>query len=610
MVTDQKRVSDGFLELSAGMDAGKAPNLIPGNAIAYAINTTVRGGWPMPRPGWKKHNLTFYGNGMDGDSEITAQQSQDTFEDGRFQTGDGYTSDQGNGHAISMQGGRVFSVDLRDFSVSEISIPTDLNPSDLTQAWSWQAENYFIIQDGYTKPFIYNGGSARRATETEIPVGRQGVYYMGRIWIAKGRSYVAGDIVYGSSGTQSLGLRDSILKMTENTFLNEGGAFGVPAKAGDIVGLVPVANINTALGQGELLVFTQNNVFATLVPQDRTTWKNTSQPLQRMLQLANGAFGQDSIVNVNEDLFYRSNDGIRSLAYSVRNSGQWGNTPISGEVSPILEQDPQEFLKFGSGVNFDNRLLMTVSPGLSVGHRTYHRGLVVLDFDLITGMSGKSPPAWEGIWTGLKFLKVFTVMHDGVERCMAWVLNDSDQIELWELTKDAQFDHNGTEDVRITWSFDTRSMDFGNKFDSNRIFAGDLFIDRLSGNVDFDVDYRPDSYPCYRDWETWSECAKVSLCQEDFVGCSTLQNFQEQYRPNHQLLQPADDFDPVTQHLFRVGYEFQFRVSITGFCRIKQCRFNAYQTQQAPYGDNVSITGCPSVTCCKPDPYNYTSHGE
>lgn len=481
-----------------------------------------------------------------------------------------------------MHGGRVFRTNIEDFSVQEITIPGDPNPSNIQIAWMLQAENFLIVQDGQSKPLIWNGGSAQRATQNQIPVASQMAYYMGRVWLAQGRKYVAGDIIYGPPHND----RSSILYMTENAFLVGGGAFGVPAGSGNIVALKPIANINTALGQGDLIVFTENNVFATLVPQDRTQWNASTQLLQRVIQLANGAYAQDSVVNVNEDLFYRS-DGIRSLAYSVRNSGQWGNTPISNEVREIISFDSESFLQYGSGVNFDNRMLMTVSPTVSQGHGIYHRGLVVLDFDLITGIQGQLPPAWEGIWTGVKILKIFTVRHLRKERCFMYVLNLDDEIELWEQTKTNLFDHDGNRDVRIEWSIDTRSMDFGSKFDSNNLFAGDIFHDNMSGQVDFALQYRPDGHPCWIDWDSWSECAKVSLCREDLVACQNLPNFRPQYRPYHQLRQPFDTFDPILLKMYRVGYEMQFRFNIKGYTRLKQCRLNSYQTQQLPYGSQM-----------------------
>lgn len=571
---DKNRLSDGQLTAVGGVDSGRAPNLLPANKVSFAINTTFRGGWPQCRPAWRKVDLTI-------DEDI-----ESAFKAALFQTAEGYVTDSGDGSLISMQGGRVFRASLQSngISVQEISISGDLNPSNLAQAWAIQAENYFIIQDGNSKPFIYNGGSAVRATETQIPVGRQMSYYMGRIWVANLRQYVAGDIIYGPSGSPALGRRDAILFYTENTFLAEGGAFGVPASAGNIVALVPIANINTALGQGELIVITENNVFATLVPQRRDDWKNTAEPLQRMIQLAEGGYGQASVVNVNEDLFYRAPSGIRSLAYSVRNAGQWGNTSISNEMVRILSRDSAAFMPFVSGVNFEDRLLMTCVPGFKQGRGTYFRAVASLDFDPITSMGEKAPPAWEGIWTGLNILKIVNVKHRGATRCFAYALNTADEIELWELAPSEKFDWDGSSDVRIVWSQELRSMDFGNKFDQKQLFAGDLFFDRINGTVDFDVDFRPDSHPCWIDWDSWSECAKTDFCEDDFGTCPNLPNYQEQYRPKRQLVQPPDTFDASTGSKYRNGYEIQVRLTMTGFARVKQIRINAYQTQEKPWG--------------------------
>lgn len=576
-VRDSKRVSDGFLELSLGVNQGVAPNLLPVNQTAFAINTSFRGGWPTPRPGFINRPLNF-----DGDAEL-----ETAFKSGYFVTGAPYRSDDGLGSGISMHSGRMFKTNISDFSVQEITISGDPNPSNTQRAWAIQAENFWLLQDGQSKVYSYNGGSARRLGPRELPVGKQMVYYMGRIGVARGREYVFGDIVYGPSGTPSLGNRDSILKFTENTFLSEGGAFAVPMDAGEIIGFKPIANINTALGQGPLIVFTEGGVFATVLPQDRTTWKDTTQPIQTIIQLETGGVAQDLLVNINEDLYYRTDDGIQSLAYAVRNSGQPGNTPISNEVGEILSADSREFLQYGSGVGFNNWMLVTCSPAISQGRGIYHRGLVVLDFDLISGMRGKLPPAWDGLWTGINILKIFRVRHKKVMRCFAYVLSCENEIELWEITRSNLADNDGTQDTRIQWSVDTRSMDFGSKFDSNRLFSGDIFHDQMSGEVDFQLQYRPDGHPCWIDWDSWSECAKVSLCAEDLVACEALPNFKPQYRPYHQFKQPADTFDPILKKLHRVFYEGQFRLNVVGRTRLKQFRANSYLEEQLPFGSQL-----------------------
>src|SRR5688572_13597250 len=156
----------------------------------------------MCRPAWRKMAMTFEST----DTELA-------FKNALFQTGEPYITDQGQGSLISMQSGRVFrsSIDGTGFVIQEIPVPGAENPANLPMAWAIQAENYFIIQDGSTLPIIYNGASAVRSTENQIPVGRQMAYYMGRIWVAKGRDYLAGDIIFGPSGSPELGRRDSIL---------------------------------------------------------------------------------------------------------------------------------------------------------------------------------------------------------------------------------------------------------------------------------------------------------------------------------------------------------------------------------------------------------------
>ena len=48
-VIDQQRISDGFLTLERGIDAGKSPNLLPRNQASLAVNATMRGGYVKTR---------------------------------------------------------------------------------------------------------------------------------------------------------------------------------------------------------------------------------------------------------------------------------------------------------------------------------------------------------------------------------------------------------------------------------------------------------------------------------------------------------------------------------------------------------------------------------
>jgi hypothetical protein len=105
------------------------------------------------------------------------------------------------------------------------------------------------------------------------------------------------------------------------------------------------------------------------------------------------------------------------LIYARRDFSEFGNTPISRQVTRAIAYDTEFYLKAASSVNFDNRLLMTIQPQKVNGRGTVHRGVVVLDFDLVSGMGRKLPPAWEGVWTGVDVLQMLTIRIQKQDRC-------------------------------------------------------------------------------------------------------------------------------------------------------------------------------------------------
>jgi hypothetical protein len=568
MPEQPKYLYDGFLGLSGGVDSGRSPTLasavnpsgLQRNQAAFAINTTMRGDRAKPRPGYKNRPLTSF-----------------TQKSGRFQGATFYNPDTGNGFIVASVAGHILKVDVLTGVVQDISVPSDLNANNRPLCWMYQAENFLIIQDGLDGCIIFDGSSCRRSGPNEIPGGRMGAYSGGRIWqvLADGKSFMAGDLIYGD------GTRANVLRTTENTFLNEGGVFTVPQNAGKITALLTTSNLDTSLGQGPLLVFTENTVFSVNAPFDRTTWKDVTYPIQTVSLVINGATGFYSTKLINGDPYFRASDGVRSFIMARRSFGQQGNTPQSREMNRVLPLDDQSLLEHGSAVIFDNRLLMTTSPVPSASG-VYHRGLVVLDFDLVSGMRDKSPPAWEGIWTDLNFLQVVTGKINGQERCWAFVLNSASEIELWEITRNDRFD--STPDATpIKWVIETASYPFNTPFALKRLTSGDIWIDRVAGQVDFDLKFRPDQHPCWVDWYTWSECATYQDC--DIAYCAIPKEMKEQYRPRRRFIEPPEDCNAILNMPFKDGFEFQARLAISGFCEIKQVRLQAIERPEMVVGE-------------------------
>jgi len=540
-----RRYTDGSVTFEGGIDAGVMPSEVDKNQVAFAVNASFRQGFISPRPGFIQKDYDVCLSITADSTLVTADQTNVTADGyseecygssnltGVFQCALPYIGDNGATFILMLISGKVWLYDCLQNSVQNLSATPDLeNPSNILDGWMVQAENFVVIQDGQSAPLIFNGSNLRRATIDEIKCGRVMAYVNGRIWyaLANGFSFRATDIVYGD------GTRASVLKETENTFLNEGGDFAVPSDSGGITAMAVPGNPDTSLGQGPLLIFTPRYVFSINAPVDRDVWKNLNYPIQAISLLTSGALGARSAITVNGDVFYRAVDGVRSFIIARRSFNDWGNTPISNEVLNIIDNDQTDLLWASSAVVFDNRLLMTSQPRYN-SEGVVHKSLVVLDFDLITSLRKKFPPAWAGIWTGLDVLQVLKTENAYGDRCFSIARGLDGTIQIWEISKTEKFDNNLADGKKeIQWLVQTRAYNFELPFGLKRLDSGDIFIDSLDGDVSFNIEYRPDQYPGWIEWADWTECAATLQCQP---ACP-LTNFQPQYRPKMRLPTPSD----------------------------------------------------------------------
>ena len=622
-----KRYTDGSVTFEGGVDSGVMPSEVDRNQVAFAVNASFRQGFVSPRPGFIQKDMVICdaitADNITITSDITNITADGWSEEcynpsgltGILQCALPYIADNGRTFILMLISGKVWLYDIDQNSVQNISTSSSLyNPSNILDGWMVQAENFVIIQDGVSDPLIFNGVGIRRSNVDEIKCGRMMAYVNGRIWYAlqNGFSFRATDIVYGD------GTRASVLKETENTFLNSGGDFAVPSDSGGITAMGIPGNPDTSLGQGPLLIFTPKYVFSINAPVDRDVWKNLNYPIQAISLLTNGALGSRSAITVNGDVFYRAVDGVRSFIIARRSFNDWGNTPISNEVLNITENDQTNLLWASSAVVFDNRLLMTAQPRYN-SEGVIHKALLVLDFDLITSMRKKFPPAWAGIWTGLDVLQVLKSENAYGDRCFALARGADGSIQFWEISKAEKSDKSVASDKKkIEWLIQTRGYNFEIPFGLKRLDSGDIFIDELDGEdsldgqtnyvdrkVSFNVKYRPDQYPGWIDWANWSECATTDQCGS---LCPTLKNFQPQYRPKMRLPTPEDtSCNSTISTPTRNLYEVQMELAMRGFCRIKSVRVHAYDVQESAVGECRTFQGCKTLEACDVNPFTYTS---
>jgi len=135
-----------------------------------------------------------------------------------------------------------------------------------------------------------------------------------------------------------------------------------------------------------------------------------------------------------------------------------------------------------------------------------------LDFDLISTLQTKLPPAWEGIQEGLLVLQMFEGDFGGLQRGFAVVYNPTlGDIEVWEFNKSTKTD-NG--DSRVTWQIETPAYTWNKEFEMKQLDGGEIWLDSLSGTVDIQVWYRPDADPCWNPWYQKQICAARTTCED------------------------------------------------------------------------------------------------
>lgn len=413
----------------------------------------------------------------------------------------------------------------------------------------------------------------------EIPAATSMSYYQYRIWYAQNRIVSAGDIVYGPSGTAAYGFRDSVLKVTENPLAIGGDGFAVPTQSGSIRALAYGANIDTAVGQGRLFVFTTKAVFALQVPITRDDWINAganNTPLMVVVQLNNGSVNDRSVVAVNGDLFHQSLEpGIRSLNQSSRLFTQWANMPLSSNVNRILQFDDRSLLRAASGIFFNNRLLETALPRQTL-QGIVHDAIVPLDVMPSSAFGQERFPNWEGSLSGIPIFQMSTADFGGRERAFAAVRAEDGSLELLELGTAEKFDYAlepSEETRRVVWQVETPAWTWADTIgerELKKLVSLELWIDRLTGTAEFTVEYRPDGATCWIPWIQFQECNPKNTAEIAGVPPNYPVPTGECYRATLVLPKPPENCSPcgVGRPAY-IGYQQQVRITIRGFCRIR-----------------------------------------
>lgn len=476
--------------------------------------------------------------------------------------------------------------DIGTFVVSNIVANTSFDITTVSSDWighNFPPFEYRFTDTTVPTPVLIN----------EIPAATAMSYYQYRIFYAQDRIVSAGDIVYGSSGTAAYGFRDSVLKVTENPLAIGGDGFAIPTQSGTIRGLAYGANIDTSVGQGRLFIFTTKAVYALQVPVTRDDWINAganNTPLMVVVQLNNGSVNDRSIVAVNGDLFYQSLEpGIRSLNQSSRLFTQWANMPLSANINRILQFNDRSILRAASGIFFSNRVIQTALPRQTL-QGIVHDAIVPLDVMPSSSFGQFRQPNWEGSQEGTAIFQMSTADFGGRERAFAAVRSEDGSIELWELSTAEKFDYAlepSEETRRVKWQVETPAWTFADTIGQEnlkKLVSAEFSIDRLTGTVEFEVEYRPDSASCWIPWMQWTECNAKNTAEIAGVPPGYPVPLGACYRATMVLPRPPETCaDCGIGRPAYIAFMFQLRITMRGFCRLRGIWVHAESVERSQY---------------------------
>lgn len=559
---------DGNQSFLMGQNASKDPDLIDPAQYASGINVNIQQGFLSPRWGYVRAPLTFP-SGTLLTPRNTYRTYEDIFRSGRFQAMIPYVV--GNTfYQIFVISGVIFMMNQKTYEMSVIPISDGsfLNYGAPRINWA-NAGKYVVIFDYPARPVILEEFTARRSVSTnfEVPISVLGTYNQNRLFIANaGNEYTGGD-PSGSLATPDAPITFEEVLLSGSPYF--GQIFKLPTayNNGQITAMTFLQSADSSTGIGPMLIGTEQEVWAAGTNNPRSTWDN-SQFASNLVFNA-GISGPRAVVQANSDCFFMSPDAeIRPLSMSRQEQQRWSKVPISREVQNWLTINDKNLAKYASLGYFKNKIFATVNPLRVpavdlVGNNIIdvcHVGMVVLELDSISTLSGEYPPAWAGIWTGIRPMD----MNQNNSRMFVIAKDDSTVNHVYEVDPSINHDVIDGKVRRVRSRVYTREYNFGNAYLQKEINNIVFNIEDVKGEFELNVQFKPSHAEKYLEWRTFSHRAPWRSCEMP-RGCEyhglAGHNFRELYLGSPIA---GDACNEVTKDNYSLFKKLQLKLDITG----------------------------------------------
>ena len=485
----------GFRAVPSGNHSGVDPLFVPDGFCASAINADFRRGVVQTRPDFNR----------------LAQLDKR----GRFQGALAFSRND-RPFIIYAVAGDIYVFDVLLGTEGRVTQDVPRLSKTVERVHFLDTGTYVVVQDGVNTPVIVYGVDGRLSDPRkdspllelpgEIGTGTIMAFAYGRIALAMtdSASFMLGDVAI------PLRYPDNYLYFAENQYLQGAGAFET---LGRITALSSWSQLDTPTGLGGLLVFTQDSVESYDIATDRRIWGQ--QPISRVI-LDRGAVGPQAVCRMNNDVFFRSRDGIYSIRSARAEVAQNVFLAYSRFNDRFLRHDDPGSLHLVSSGVHDKRVLFTCAPknwlreddGL---FETTFRAMAVFDHDVDAAPRSAVEIA-SGAWTGLDIHQIVPLK----DRCYLMVRGRTGGLELWEIDGHTGLDA-GTTPIATTLY--TPAYDFGDRTVTKKLDSASVWLHDVSGKVSLDFAVRADRQawlPVQQDLaREWEDSTRVGYTGPD-----------------------------------------------------------------------------------------------
>lgn len=271
----------------------------------------------------------------------------------------------GSGTWTKLTGGNPANTNRVRFIQGERNDPTFENTGWFIQEGSNDVWEY----DGSTALTVVSGGAG--GSSTSVPTGKDGIYWLGRLWIAEDRE---------QNGT----IRFSEFGQPTNFDLSKGYTTD---PQDEVVRIMQWFNTG-------ILVFHRNSIWAIVVDQANfdTIELFDSTNIQQLNREVGCVAGQ-SVAQAGTDFFFLSRYGVHRLSKTEQDKAIGVSVPISDEIETEINRINWAAIEKSCATVWDNFYLLAVPVDLSTENN------LVLVYDLReqawTTIEGWQPGAWQ-----------------------------------------------------------------------------------------------------------------------------------------------------------------------------------------------------------------------